>query len=270
MGGVYIVCDGFSTPCDGLPVELSACACCEFEVAQARSMQPIHAGYLASLMKGHQCKDEFPCPVCFFGTGYHALKAEIARLRKEILTLKEPFRSEQEKELAKKERDLPKVFYLMFVSKDFYTPESFIEESRKLGISKRVAANSLPKGFVVGKDWVFLAHGTVKFYPVVDGEVQADPRIATGIFHAFRPQRLEVLMWKGTDAQTIADYEEAGYTVVLLEKTKENIERHGNGHPPPLPYGFKRKPKGTRDRGVSKDRKKIGADFDKGELSGGD
>lgn len=236
MGGVYLVCDGFSLPCDALPLELKPCDCCEFTVRQARSMQPIHAGYLASLLKGHKCAEDWRCPLCFFGEDYQAIK---------VLTPKE-----RERQGVK----LPEVFYLMSVSKDFYSPEGFRAEAETQGVSKRVAANSLPKGFRVGEDWVFLQHGAVPFYPrdentgqvLLDGE----PRYTTGIFFAFKPQRLEVLMWKGTPDDVIADYEDAGYSVVLIEKTKENLERHGDGAPPPLPYGFKRKKKGSRDRGV--------------------
>lgn len=236
IGGSYLVCDGFDMPCDALPIELSPCPCCSFEVHQARSMQPIHAGYLASLLKDHKCQEGFICGVCSFATEYYKIKAMSPKER-------------EEKGLV-----LPEKFYLMFVSKEFYTPESFVAEARKQGISKRIAANSLPKGFRVGKDFVFLAHSEVKYAvfgnePSVvvapDGELCDGPRpveflYKTAIFYAFMPQRLELVLWKGTDPQMIADYEEAGYHVVLIERTEENIKRHGDGVPPPLPYGFKR------------------------------
>lgn len=248
IGGVYLVCEGSAWACDGLPVELKPCDCCDFTVHQARSMQPIHAGYLASLMKGHACKDEFPsCPICFYGTDYHTIKTALAD--PEIMKLKESERVERG-------LVLPKTFYLMFVSKEFYTPESFMAEAATQGISKRVAPNSLPKGFRVGTDWVFLGHQNVRFYPKdEDGNIlKAEPTTATGIFYAFKPQRLELVLWKGTDSQLIADYEEAGYTVVLIERTPENEERHGNAGLPPLPTGFKRKgkrkPNRSRDRGL--------------------
>lgn len=220
-------------------------------------MQPIHAGYLANLMKGHKCQDDHPCPICFYGTGYHRLKAAIKDLSEYIdaMAWNDPEREAKVKEKIALEKDLPAVFYLMFVSKEFYTPETFVKEAREQGISKRVAANSLPKGFKVGKDWVFLGHGQTPFYAKgEDGQVLPnEKRSAAGIFYAFKPERLELVLWKGTDNDLIRDYEDAGYTVVLLEKTKENIERHGNGSPPPLPYGFKgkNKKKGSRDRGLS-------------------
>jgi len=248
-GGVYLVCDGSGYGCDALPVEMVPCHCCEFEVGQARSMQPISAGYMAYLMRGHKCTEDplFDCPACYFAKEYPKLKALIASL---------PLDSDERKEL---ELEIPKVFYIMFVSKEFYTPESFMEEARLQGVSKRVAPNSLPKGFVVGVDWVFLAHGSVPF-PAIDksGQVlKEDKRYTTGIFYAFKPSRLEVVLYKGVDSQLISDYEEAGYSVVLLEKNEENLSRHGNKAPPPLPYGFKRKEsnskKGKKDVETTKE-----------------
>jgi hypothetical protein len=238
-GGVYLVCDGVSYACDGLPVEMVPCGCCEFEVKQARSMQPISSGYMAYLMRGHKCKEEagFLCPVCFYAKDYPKMK--------EVL-LDFPEDSPERKEL---EAEIPKVFYLMFVSKEYYTPQSFMEEARLQGVSKRVAPNSLPAGFRVGVDWVFLGHGDVPF-PKTDesGQVlKTEYRYATGIFYAFKPSRLELVLYKGsvTDQQ-IADYEEAGYTVVLLENTEENLSRHGPPKFPPLPYHFKRKTKAKK------------------------
>lgn len=265
IGGVYLVCEGGSLPCDALPVEMGPCECCDFTVNQARSMQPIHAGYLAALLKGHVCHDPFACPICWYATKYPELKAEIGRLRARLAIPWENKTAEMREgdadvveALKDLEAKFPKVFYLMFVSKEFYTPESFVKEARKQGISKRVAANSLPKGFVVGKDWVFLAHGETPIYKA--GAIN-EVRKATAIFYAFKPERLELVLWKGTDNQLIRDYEDAGYTVVLLEKTKANIERHGDGAYPPLPTGFKRKDKkplpertfanrGSRNRGL--------------------
>lgn len=231
IGGIYLVDDGGSVQCDGLPVELKTCPCCEFKVKQSRSMQAVHAGYLGGLMRGHDCHEDFDgCPLCYFSCYYHAQK---------LLPVKE-----------QKKLGVPTEFYLMFVSKEFYTPESFVAEAVKQGISKRISPNSLPKNFRVGHDWVFLAHKEVPFRGDLSreecdmGMLQAEPEFKRAIFYAFKPKRLELLLWKGTDAQTIADYEQAGYAVVLIERTPENIERHGppsSAKYPPLPHGFKRK-----------------------------
>lgn len=223
IGGVYLVGDGVSACCDGLPVDLGPCDDCGFEVYQARSIVPIHAGFLHSKLKTHDCKDDFPCPLCFYGKPWGDLKAEA---------------------LAKAEKfSGPKVFFLMWVSQDLYTPEEFIDEAREFGVSKRIAANSLPSDFVIGNDWIFLAHRDTKFpkfgtSPLKDDKdrpVPYDVATKRGIFYAFKPQRLELVLYKGqiSDAD-LEEYEETGYTVVLIDPTEENIKRHGKGNPPPI------------------------------------
>lgn len=47
---------------------------------------------------------------------------------------------------------------ILFVGKEFYTIESFTEESRRLGCCKRI--NGFPSEIVIGKSRVFLAHDT--------------------------------------------------------------------------------------------------------------
>lgn len=269
IGGVYLTADqGMSVSCDALPLELKPCDCCEYEIVQARSCVPYHAGYLASLLKDHVCKDKFACPLCFYGKPYRDLKATLRNLKNRLDAINyvkeaSPDLLAEKAELEEKIKDLslkvPKDFFVMWVSKEFYSPETFIKEAKDQGISKRVAANSLPVGFMVGRDWIFLAHGEVNFYrysaePLTDANGDKVPQDVTrgkGIFYAFKPQRLELVLWKGTDAETIQQYEDAGYYVVLIERTKENIERHGDGGYPPLPVG-----RGKAVRKVGKEAKK--------------
>jgi hypothetical protein len=49
----------------------------------------------------------------------------------------------------------PAVDFLMFVGSTYYTPISFAEEARRLGVSKRLA--NIPAGMVLGQSRVFLA-----------------------------------------------------------------------------------------------------------------
>jgi len=58
--------------------------------------------------------------------------------------------------------------YLMFVGVNFYTPNSFIKEARRMGVCKRIPM--LPRGVVKGKSRVFLVSGNKIFaYFVVRG-----------------------------------------------------------------------------------------------------
>jgi len=63
----------------------------------------------------------------------------------------EALRASERPELKVKPVDL-----LMFVGRSFYSPESFIDEARRLGVCKRVP--TLPRGVVKGVTRVFLAH----------------------------------------------------------------------------------------------------------------
>lgn len=225
VGGIYLVCDGAGDSCDALPLELKTCPCCDFEVKNSRSMQAVHMGYLAGLVRGHVCGEKFEgCPICE-GTDIY----DMVKFDKKLV------------EFMGVES-----FYLMNVSKDLYTPESFMDEAVAMGISKRISPNSLPKKFKVGRDWVFLLHCEVPFYGETNGDIGAmktEPVKKRAIFYAFKPERLEIVLWKGTDPQTILDYEQAGYSVVLLDKTPENLARHSETKLPPLPYWLQRKKK---------------------------
>lgn len=67
---------------------------------------------------------------------------------------------------------------LMHVGKSFYkTPKDFINEANRMGVSKRISA--VPKDFVLGKTWIFLAHP------------EAINNTSLGIFYIFKPDKIE-------------------------------------------------------------------------------
>jgi hypothetical protein len=45
---------------------------------------------------------------------------------------------------------------LLWIGRAHYTPETYLRESRELGVSRRLSA--MPKGLVLGETWVLLAH----------------------------------------------------------------------------------------------------------------
>jgi len=79
---------------------------------------------------------------------------------------------------------------LLWVGESFYTPESFIQEVLQMGVSRRIAA--IPKNLKLGETWILFAHiracGEKRDEA---GKVEGIP----GVFYAFRPQRLELLIW---------------------------------------------------------------------------
>jgi hypothetical protein len=194
VGGAYLVGSGLSASCDALPLELVPCSLCEFEIPFSRGIQEIHIGYLAGRMKGHVCSDKFlGCPLCYYA---------------------------KEKKISK--------FYLMFVSSKYYSPASFIKEAQRQGVSKRIAPQSLPKDFKIGESWIFLAHNKVPMKPLEPLDIQKwKDNVKRAIFYAFKPSRIEIVLWKDADPRTIAEWKKKGFTPILIDKNKENIRRHG-------------------------------------------
>jgi len=188
VGGLYMVGEYISVSCDRLPLRLEACPVCGAGIHFTRSMTEInphrllgsHDGTLIELIDDQPlttiCKDRFrPCHVC----------------------------------------DPPDaVAFVMMVGEKYYTPESFMEEARTLGVSKRIPF--IPKKLKLGETIVYLAHPKaclVKEVPVlqqamaiVDGSDKdnGQPRLleaekidgALGIFCVFIPQRIEKLVWE--------------------------------------------------------------------------
>jgi hypothetical protein len=101
---------------------------------------------------------------------------------------------------------------LIWVSPDNYpTPEDFLNEAGNMGISRRISGDQIPRGLIVGKTWIFLAHREVVFeHP--EGETKTAP----GVFHAFVPEMVEyVVKGSETDAE-IANLVKRGITPVQV------------------------------------------------------
>jgi hypothetical protein len=121
----------------------------------------------------------------------------------------------------------------MFVGRTYYTPEEFVKEAEVMGVSKRIA--DVPKGIEFGKTWILLAHKKV---PVVDGKgtylekrgegiLPKEPEYIEAVFYAFRPQRVEMPLWRGEYSDEELDLlRSRGITPVLLDPTPQNKELH--------------------------------------------
>lgn len=98
--------------------------------------------------------------------------------------------------------------FIMLVGEKFYsTPQDFIVESLRMGISKRIA--QIPRHLVLGETVVYLAHhkacivqeevAVTRDFGAI-GEQQrlldASGKQAMGIFGAFIPKRVEKIYWK--------------------------------------------------------------------------
>lgn len=175
-GGLYFVGGRYGEPCGKLPIELTYCPCCGAGIKFSRGFQWI----------GSQLIEKVPCSAseckqCPVWSG------AIER------------------------------YGLMWVGEKFYpTPDDFLMEARRMGISKRIA--TVPKDFVVSKDWILLAHKKA-ICDIVDGKTE----YIAGIFQAFKPTRIEYVV-KGDETQEeLERMEKRGITLVDVKTMQEEI-----------------------------------------------
>lgn len=114
----------------------------------------------------------------------------------------------------------PEAGGLMWIGKQYYTPESFAEEARRHGISKRIA--QVPKGLKQG-DLVFFAHPRAIEVQDPDGQVTLDGSrgaavaYTSGIFLAARLTEIQKVLSEDqvNDVDLVRDLEEKGIQPVI-------------------------------------------------------
>lgn len=170
IGGLYLVGGGLFTACDRLPLPLESCPVCGGGIHFTRAMTEINPARLFGNHEG--CTDSFrPCHVCD--------PADDAA-------------------------------YIMSVGQKHYTPQSFMEEAMRLGVSKRIPY--IPKNMKLGHTVVYLAHPKAvaeKCEPVLQqamavaaGHGNDQTRLLDaehheyrlGIFFAFIPRAIEKIV----------------------------------------------------------------------------
>lgn|SRR5574341_501127 len=229
VGGLYMMGSGLAARCDRMPYRLDRCPTCGNGVKFTRGVTwlqpdffPVHEG----------CHDHGPCPVC----GYVG---------------------------ADKDGEIPSDDHgphlLLWIGRAHYSPESYLDESRRLGISRRLSA--VPKGLVLGETWVLLAHldavparvgldgvpacakcnaDRSKHIPRPSGELWCpDPtgdrpwssyepaKPTSGIFAAFIPDRLELLL-KESDATDERREKEAKRNVTVVAVPDDDKDHQGS------------------------------------------
>ena len=195
-GAMYLVGFGIPVECDRLPYELTTCRVCGAGVKQSRGFTWLNWFEFAGKHEG--CRDKYLCPLC------------------------DP-----------KEGD---IFGLLWVGKKFYTPESFIQEAIKMGVSKRIA--QIPNKLELGKTRILVAHpeAVTNFCPRYNKPVAMitvntcdtcnldecevkNKSTAPGIFYSFIAQRVEKIISKeqSEDEETIEKLKKRGITPVIHE-----------------------------------------------------
>jgi hypothetical protein len=122
-----------------------------------------------------------------------------------------------------KEVEVTNRYGFMWVGKE-YTPASFGKEAAEMGVSKRI--HKLPKGLVLGKTWIMLAHREVPIYKGHFGEnglAKQEPEFKPAIFYGFQPTRIEKLIWKSqATPKRLKRLQNKGITPVIIPDGDED------------------------------------------------
>src|SRR5258706_1411764 len=156
MGGLYLVSGKLGAPCCRLPLPLHVCPTCSQGIKQARGWAWIDPVKLFG--------SENSPPTCFGSAIWAACP------------------------LGDVGGKIGNAAGLLWIGGKFYpTTESFAQEAAALGVSRRIGA--LPRGFVVGKTWVFLAHARA-----LEPGLANDQTATAGVFRVFLPERIEKIV----------------------------------------------------------------------------
>lgn len=198
-GGLYLVSGGPSVICDRLPVPIVPCACCGYVPPQTRGFAWVSGRWLGDHRKYTVRANPNVLTRCFDA---------VAPWGENFVGGRDPICLSSEE---------PRL--LLWVGKRYYSPESFAEESDRLGVSKRIP--EIPDGLILGKTWAFLAHPEACVEPVSagfrwlfgDGVVYPAP----GVFQAFVPQRVELILHESeATAERVAKEAARGVSVVII------------------------------------------------------
>jgi len=176
VGKLYLMGEGIGFNCPSLPLPFNECECCSYSPSFYRDFQWIKKAYIKHIRRPTGQACEPECPISY-GVNDQT------------------------------------EYGLMWVGKKYYTPEEFIAEDKTLGICK--AIKQIPKGLVLGKTWVLIAHPrAITFEDMAEpGELSSMP----GVFYAFQPVRVEMLIYQAlATPEKLAELEAKGITPIIV------------------------------------------------------
>jgi hypothetical protein len=199
-GGLYLVSDQAVGSCGKLPIQLGTCPCCGNGIRPSRAWQWVDGDALAA---PYTCpkEKEGGCKVCPLSNHNHIGRAG-----------------------------------LIWVGGVFYKkPEDFNRESIEQGISRRISA--IPRGFVVGKTWVMVAHREAiaekckecKGNGGTFGNPKCEPCDSTGIvrnagiFGVYLPKAIEYVVKGDETVEELQSMRNRGITPVKVERNREDV-----------------------------------------------
>lgn len=177
-GGLYLVSEGAGRPCGKLPLELDICPTCGGGIKPARGWTWIDG---CELLKGISCSDG-DCDTC------------------PISTMGDEFKRTG----------------LLWIGEKYYkTPNDWMVEADTLGVSRRISA--VPREFVLGETWVFVAHRKA----IVSINDDGDMEFAPGVFHIFQPTAVEYILTGDETEEELESLEKRGLSLVDVIRADE-------------------------------------------------
>jgi hypothetical protein len=200
-GGLYLRTEGMGRICGALPIELTVCPTCHQGIKPARGWTWINIASLVDQQKGCKYEQLDPggcgdCPIA-------DAKIQTAGL--------------------------------IWIGEKFYkTPGDFSREGNEMGISRRITM--VPRGFKMGETWVALAHR--KAFPSMTEFQEGStfhPAMKPGIFHIFKPQRIEYVVKDSDSDEKLERMEKRGITLVRVvrEQMEMKVLQETGSSPPP-------------------------------------
>lgn len=204
VGGLYLVTGGLGASCDRLPFEAKVCPCCGEGIKQGLGWKWVETFLMfEGNHKGVETKEKNKAgiKICRCPAGCSVCN---------------PVEGEKAG--------------LMWIGTKFYpTPDDFLKEGAKMGISKRIKC--IPNGFEIGTTKILLAHPkaikkNVSINSVEDPELKADMEAKgetfreiylPGIFAVFTPSKIEQLVQEKKATKTaLKKLEKRGITPVIV------------------------------------------------------
>lgn len=188
-GGLYLRTDPVAVRgCGKLPLPLAVCPCCGEGFPPSRAPRWIDPG---RLFAGIECRKDF----------------EGCLLYRETFGVSCPL-------------DLPDMLgraLLVWIGERFYpTPASFLAEISKLGLSRRIS--SFPKGFEIGKTFLFFAHRRTATAPDLFADPGAIQAEGPAIFAFLRPTRVEYVVKDSDGPKKLARIRKSGILPVEVHR----------------------------------------------------
>ena len=187
-GALYAVSSRATRPCGKMPVPVSRCPCCGEGISFSRAWRWLDEPW--KWWENIKCDlgddSERACNNCPLRDGYQMPGA-----------------------------------YLLWIGEQHYpTPQAWVEESLRMGISRRIAGDQIPRNLVVGETHILVAHS--KAISTLPSELTMGAKVEhkPGIIAMFIPQHIEVLV-DGTEGdEEIEGYLRRGLTPVLVQHVK--------------------------------------------------